>query len=156
MLHSSFIQSFRFGRPARALAGVLVAAGLVGCARAGQSGPTSSAQPALMAHAGLSHTSGPFRGVKANTGTVSHRTADGKQILSVSDDFKIPDTPAPSWQVVASSGNIYLLQQFRIKDNRTNRTITLPSYIKDVAKVQVWCTFAEVLLGEASFESPVR
>jgi hypothetical protein len=156
MLRGSFVQSFRLGRPARALAGVLVAAGLAGCANAGQSQPSSSARPALLAQAGLSHTSGPFRGVKANTGTVSHRTADGKQILSVSDDFKIPDTPAPSWQVVDSNGNVYLLQQFRIKDNKTNRTITLPTYIKDVARVQVWCSFAEVLLGEASFESPVK
>lgn len=106
MLRSSFVQSFRLGRPARVLAGVLLAAGLVGCANADQSGPTSTAQPALMAHAGVSHTSGPFRGVKANTGTVSHRTVDGKQILNVSDDFKIPDTPAPSWQVVDSSGNV--------------------------------------------------
>ena len=25
----------------------------------------------------------------------------------------------------------------------------------DVAKVQIWCAFAEVLLGEASFDKPV-
>jgi hypothetical protein len=34
-----------------------------------------------------------------------------------------------------------------------NRSITLPSYITDVAKVQFWCGYAEVLLGEASFAS---
>jgi hypothetical protein len=32
-----------------------------------------------------------------------------------------------------------------------NRSITLPSYISDVAKVQFWCAYAEVVLGEASF-----
>jgi len=31
----------------------------------------------------------------------------------------------------------------------------VPSYIKDIAKVQVYCAFAEVLLGETSFSSPV-
>jgi hypothetical protein len=31
-----------------------------------------------------------------------------------------------------------------------NRSITLPAYISDVAKVQFWCAYAEVLLGEAS------
>jgi len=28
--------------------------------------------------------------------------------------------------------------------------------VKDIAKVQVWCAFAEVLLGEAGFSSPVK
>ena len=67
----------------------------------------------------------------------------------------IPDTPAPSWQVVDSGGNVYLLNQFRIKSG-TNRQITLPTYIQDVQKVQVWCSYAEVLLGEASFNMPVK
>jgi hypothetical protein len=156
MLRKLKIHSFRAGMPVKALAGVLVMAGLVGCANSGSSASGAGAQPAMMVAAGNVHMSGPFHGVKANTGTVTHRTENGRQILSVSDDFKIPDTPAPSWQVVDSSGNVYLLNQFRIKDNRTNRTVTLPVYIKDVSKVQVWCTFAEVLLGEAEFESPVR
>ena len=30
-----------------------------------------------------------------------------------------------------------------------------PKYVKNVAKVQIWCPFAEVDLGEASFSSPV-
>ncbi len=29
-------------------------------------------------------------------------------------------------------------------------------YIADVAKVQIWCSWAEALLGEAAFESPVK
>jgi hypothetical protein len=32
----------------------------------------------------------------------------------------------------------------------------VPSYVKDIAKVQVYCAFAEVLLGESSFNSPVK
>jgi hypothetical protein len=36
-----------------------------------------------------------------------------------------------------------------------NRKITLPDYIKDVAKVVIWCAWAETNLGEASFDKPV-
>jgi hypothetical protein len=103
-------------------------------------------------YAPKTYTSKPFMGVKANTGTVSAMVENGK----VSDDFVIPDTPAPSWQIIDSKGNTYLLNQFRIKGDKTNRMITLPSYIKDVAKVQVWCSFAEVVLGETSFDTIVK
>jgi hypothetical protein len=37
--------------------------------------------------------------------------------------------------------------------DRMHRSITLPAYISDVAKVQFWCAYAEVVLGEASFGS---
>ena len=53
-------------------------------------------------------------------------------------------------------GNTYLLNQMRIKGDKTNRMITVPSYIKDIAKVQVWCSFAEVVLGETSFDTIVK
>ena len=33
--------------------------------------------------------------------------------------------------------------------------ITLPSYIKNVAKVQIYCAWAEAVLGEASFGGKV-
>ena len=102
------------------------------------------------------YTSKPFAGVKANTGTVTATVDAGRISLKVSDDFIIPDTPAPSWQIVDSKGNVYLLNQFKIKGDKTNRMITLPSYIKDVARVQVWCSFAEVLLGETSFDTIVK
>jgi hypothetical protein len=101
-------------------------------------------------------TSKPFAGVKANSGTVMATVDGGRITLKVSDDFVIPDTPAPSWQIIDSKGNTYLLNQFRIKGDKTNREITLPSYIKDVARVQVWCSFAEVVLGETSFDTVVK
>ena len=50
---------------------------------------------------------------------------------------------------------MYLLNRLAIKGDKQNRTIALPAYINDVAKVQVWCAFAEVLLGEASFAKPI-
>jgi hypothetical protein len=131
----------------------IAAAGLAGCANAADN---TSASSAAVAPAHQVERTSPFKGVKANTGYATLTNVDGKRILSVSDDFVIPNAPAPSWQVVDSHGNVYLLQQFRIKDNKTNRTITLPAYIPDVARVQVWCSFAEVLLGEASFEMPVK
>jgi hypothetical protein len=101
-------------------------------------------------------TSRKFEGVKANTGTVTATVDMGKITLRVSDDFVIPDTPAPSWQVVDSKGNTYLLNQMKIKGDKTNRQIVLPSYIKDVVKVQVWCSWAEALLGEAPFDKIVK
>ena len=79
-----------------------------------------------------------------------------RQIQALSEDFRVPDTPAPHWQVVDSKGNTYLLQRLSIKDNGYHRTITLPTYVHDVAKVQIWCAWAETLLGEASFDPPVR
>ena len=30
-------------------------------------------------------------------------------------------------------------------------SITLPAYVKDVAKVQIYCAWAEAVLGEARF-----
>ena len=101
------------------------------------------------------HTSGPFAGVKVNGGTVTHKTEGSKQVLTLSDDFKVPDTPAPHWQIVDSKGNTYLLNRLMIKNDKLNKSITLPAYIPDVAKVQIWCAWAETLLGEASFSSPV-
>ncbi len=103
-----------------------------------------------------SHISGMFAGPKANTGTVTHSKQGNKNVLTLSDDFKVPDTPAPHWQLVDSKGNTYLLQRLVAKGDKYNKSITLPSYIRDVAKVQVWCAWAETLLGEASFDAPVK
>ena len=103
-----------------------------------------------------SHTSKPFSGAKVNAGTVTHSTKDGKDVLTLSEDFKAPEAPDPHWQVVDNEGRVYLLQKPTVKGltgDKMNRSITLPAYIKSVAKVQFWCAYAEVLLGEASFAS---
>jgi hypothetical protein len=99
-------------------------------------------------------TSKPFSGAKVNGGTVTLARANGARTLTVSSDFKVPDTPDPHWQVVDSKGNTYLLQRLGIKGDKVNTTITLPAYIKDVAKVQIYCAWAEAVLGEAPFASP--
>jgi len=106
--------------------------------------------------AGDGHKSGPFQGAKANTGFVIHTTENGNSVLTLSDDFKAPDAPDPHWQVVDSNGNAYLLQKLSIKGGKMNRKITVPKYVPDIAKVQFWCAFAEVNLGEAAFEQPVK
>lgn len=102
------------------------------------------------------HTTTVFHGAKVNAGTVTHRKDGARNVLTWSDDFKIPDTPAPHWQVVDSKGNVYLLQRLKIKDDKVNRTITVPAYVPDIAKVQIWCAWAEVLLGEAEFDAPMK
>jgi hypothetical protein len=107
------------------------------------------------AFAAQGHTSKPFAGAKVNGGTVTHTVKDGKHMLTLSGDFKVPDTPDPHWQVVDSKGRVYLLQRLGIKDNKVNTSITLPSYIPDIAKVQIYCAWAEALLGEATFDQKV-
>jgi hypothetical protein len=102
------------------------------------------------------HTSGPFQGAKANTGTVTHSRKGTANVLTLSDDFKVPDTPDPHWQVVDSKGNVYPLERLPIKGDKVNRSITVPAYVPDIVKVQIWCAFAETLLGEASFDHPVK
>lgn len=101
-------------------------------------------------------TSTKFQGPKANTGTATYSMENGRGILRVSADFKVPDTPAPTWRVVDSKGNIYTLDAFKVKaGNGEKREVTVPAYVHDIVKVQVYCAWAEVLLGEASFSAPI-
>jgi len=104
---------------------------------------------------GGSHTTSTFAGPKANTGTATFMKQGNQSMLRVSDDFKVPDTPAPTWRAIDSKGNIYTLDAFKIKGGE-KRQVMLPAYVKDVVKVQVYCAWAEVLLGEASFSSPAK
>ena len=107
-----------------------------------------------IATAAQAKMSRPFVGVKANTGSVTLSSSGNVRTLTLSDDFKAPDAPDPHWQVVDNDGRVYLLQKLTVKGltgDKMNRAINLPAYIKSVAKVQFWCAYAEVLLGEASF-----
>jgi hypothetical protein len=110
---------------------------------------------AVTTTAQMSHASKPFQGPKANTGTVIHSVESGRHVLTLSDDFKVPDTPDPHWQVVTSKGQVFLLQKLLIKGDKLNKSITLPAYISDVAKVQIWCAWAETNLGEAGFDRAI-
>lgn len=114
---------------------------------------------AVSAFAQDMHTTGQFQGPKANKGHVTHSTRDGKSVLTLSDDFVVPDTPDPHWQVVDSNGQVYLLDKLKKKafiGDKYQKEIVLPSYVKNVSKVIIWCAWAEANLGEASFSSPVQ
>lgn len=113
---------------------------------------------AVSAVAQDAHTTGQFQGAKANKGHVTHSTRDGKSVLTLSDDFVVPDTPDPHWQVVDSDGQVYVLDKLKKKallGDKYQKEIVLPSYVKNVKKVVIWCAWAEANLGEASFSSPV-
>lgn len=97
----------------------------------------------------------PFSGNTVNGGTVTHEVKDGKHILTLSSDFKVPGSPDPHWQIVDSKGAVYLVDKLKIKDDKVKSSITVPAYVPDIAKVQMWCAWAEVVLGEAPFEKPV-
>ena len=124
-------------RLVRSLLVALVAVGLVG-------------GPALAAD-----VSSPFAGKAVNGGTVTHEMQGDKHTLRVSADFKVPGSPDPHWQVVDTTGTVYRLSRLTLKDDKVNKSITVPAYVPDIAKVQMWCAWAEVLLGEASFDKPV-
>ena len=114
---------------------------------------------AVSAVAQDAHTSGQFQGPKANKGHVTHSTRDGKSVLTLSDDFVVPDTPDPHWQVVDSDGQVYLLDKLKKKallGDKYQKEIVLPGYVKNVSKVVIWCAWAEANLGDASFISPVK
>ena len=113
---------------------------------------------AVSAVAQDAHSTGQFQGPKANKGHVTHSTRDGKSVLTLSDDFVVPDTPDPHWRVVDSDGNVYDLDKLKKKSllgDKYQKEIVLPSYVKNVSKVIIWCAWAEANLGEASFSSPV-
>jgi hypothetical protein len=106
------------------------------------------------------HTTARFTGPKANTGTAIHVVENGKSMLKVSSEFQVPDTPAPTWRVVDNKGNIYTLDAFKVKNviggSKEKREVAVPAYVPNIVKVQVYCAWAEVLLGEASFSSAVK
>ena len=96
-----------------------------------------------------------FTGKAVTGGTVTHEHRGGKHVLSLSSDFTVPGSPDPHWQIIDSKGTVYLLDRLKLKDDKINMSITLPAYILDIAKVQMWCAWAEVVLGEASFTAPI-
>src|SRR5205823_12260637 len=98
------------------------------------------------------HTSSQFQGPKANKGFVTHSDRDGKSVLTLSDDFVVPDTPDPHWRVIDSDGNVYDLDKLKKKaflGDKYQKEITIPGYVKNVSKVIIWCAWAEANLGEA-------
>jgi hypothetical protein len=48
------------------------------------------------------------------------------------------------------------MHRLMIQGDKMNRSIVVPEYVYDIAKVQIWCAFAEVVLGETKFEPPIH
>jgi hypothetical protein len=96
----------------------------------------------------------PFTGKAVNGGTVTLSKQGDRTVLALSTDFQVPGSPDPHWQVVDSKGTVYLLDRLTLKDDKINTRITIPAYVADIAKVQMYCAWAEVVLGEAPFSKP--
>jgi hypothetical protein len=91
-----------------------------------------------------------------------HAHRQGRQARTDAlERLPVADTPDPHWQVIDSKGTVYLLQRLPVKSlgglakDRITTSITVPAHIKDVVKVQIYCAWAEAVLGEASFGSRV-
>ena len=97
----------------------------------------------------------PFTGKAVNGGTVTLSKQGDRTVLALSSDFQVPGSPDPHWQVVDSKGTVYLLDRLKLKDDKINTQITIPAYVPDIAKVQMYCAWAEAVLGEAPFSKPV-
>ena len=63
-------------------------------------------------------------GFAADAHTTSH--SEGVKAKAVSDDVKIPETPAPRWQVVDSKGNVYLLTPPQTKEGKAFVEYVIP------------------------------
>ena len=105
--------------------------------------------------------SSQFQGPEVKSGTVTFSMEGNKNILTLSDDFKVPKVPDAHWQVVDSKGNAYLLQRLLIKGgtlkgDKLNKSITVPANVPDISKVQIYCAYVEMSLGEASFGQPIQ
>ncbi|HXE90906.1 MAG TPA: hypothetical protein VNK82_08095 [Terriglobales bacterium] len=137
-------------------------------------GASSIAQDKMMKDDKMmaAHHSTTFKGKAVNGGHVIHSKEGKINILTLSDDFVAPGSPDPHWQVVDSKGTVYDLGRLLVKgtgdgmganmtpadmkpSDKLKKQIRLPAYVKDVAKVIIYCAWAEVDLGEASFEKPV-
>lgn len=97
----------------------------------------------------------PFTGKAVNRGTVTLSKQGGRTMLSLSSDFEVPGSPDPHWQLVDSKGTVYLLDRLKLKDDKINTRIVVPAFVPDIAKVQMYCAWAEVVLGEAPFTQPI-
>ena len=119
------------------------------------------------------HHSTQFKGKAVNAGHVIHSKEGATNVLTLSDDFVAPGSPDPHWQVEDSKGTRYDLGRLKTKgaakamaasmtpadmkpSDELKKQVKLPAYIKDVAKVVIYCAWAEVDLGEASFAKPLK
>lgn len=92
-----------------------------------------------------------FQGPEVRGGTVTLEGQGSARTLTLSDDFMIPGAPAPHWRVVDGAGDAHLLQRLVTAGDHFHKTIPVPAFVGEVARVQVYCAFAEAVLGEVTF-----
>ena len=97
----------------------------------------------------------PFQSKDVHHGTVTHEVKADRHVLTLSSDFAVPGTPDSHWQIVDSRGNVSLLDRLKLHEDTINTSITVPTSMRDIAKVQIWCPWAELLLGEVSFSTSI-
>ncbi|HEU4333406.1 MAG TPA: hypothetical protein VFT32_02830 [Candidatus Eisenbacteria bacterium] len=96
-----------------------------------------------------------FMGPEVKGSTVSFSKDGATRRLTLSDDFTVPAAPAPHWRVVDSMGQATLLRRLVTMGDTFHKSLDVPANVKDVATVQIYCAYAEVVLGEAAFEKPM-
>jgi len=92
-----------------------------------------------------------FQGPEVRRGTVTLEGQGAMRTLTLSDDFVVPGAPAPHWRVVNTGGDAHLLQRLVTAGDTFHKSIRVPTFVGEVAKVQVYCAFAEAVLGEVTF-----
>ena len=92
-----------------------------------------------------------FQGPEVKTGTVTLEGEGRARTLTLSDDFVVPGAPAPHWRIVNSAGDAHLLQRLVTAGDKFNQSIQVPTFVGEVARVQIYCAFAEIVLGEVTF-----
>lgn len=98
---------------------------------------------------------GAFRGGAVPSGHVKHEREGNRHTLVLSSDFSIHEEPPdPHWRIVDAQGSVFLLDKLKV-EGRINTRIVLPPYITSVARVEMWCAFAETVLGTAEFTDPI-
>jgi len=93
-----------------------------------------------------------FQGPEVKQGTVTLEGDGPMRMLTLSGDFMVPDAPAPHWRVVNAAGEAHLLQRLVTVGDRFHQSIPVPTFVGEVSRVQIYCAFAEAVLGEVSFE----
>jgi hypothetical protein len=43
-----------------------------------------------------------------------------------------------------------------LKGDKLNKSITVPAFVPDISRVQIYCSYVEMSLGEAAFEQPIQ
>jgi hypothetical protein len=110
----------------------------------------------LVATSGFAaETTTRFTGKEVDRGTVTHEVKNGQHILTMSADFKLPGTPDPHWRVVDSKARSICWTASSSTRTRSIAPSACPSTSRTSPRSRCGVAWAEVLLGEGAFGSPI-